>query len=136
MTRCRGRGDRRGGGRRGAGGRGEGGAVTAETALALPVLIAVTLAMVWLVSLGLAQMRVVDAAREAARAVARGESAAEAERLARVAAPGAQVSIRTVDGVVRVRVEKVVRPGAGLAADLGAATLAAEAEGLAEEVGP
>jgi Flp pilus assembly protein TadG len=106
--------------------------VTAETALALPVLVAVTLAMLWLVSLGLGQMRVVDAAREAARAVARGESPAEAERLSRIAAPGARVSIRTVDGVVRVRVEQVVRPGAGLVADLGAATLSAEAEGLAE----
>ena len=126
MTRCRSVADARG----------ERGAVTAETALALPVLIAVTLAMVWLVSLGLGQMRVVDAAREAARAVARGESAGEAERLARTVAPGSQVTIRTVDGVVRVRVEKVVRPGAGLVADLGAATLAAEAEGLAEEAGP
>ena len=54
--------------------RDERGAVTAETSVVLPLLVAVTLAMVWLVAVGLAQMRATDAAREAARALARGES--------------------------------------------------------------
>ncbi len=42
--------------------------------LALPVLVLVTAALAWLVALGVAQVRVVDAARETARAIARGES--------------------------------------------------------------
>ena len=47
------------------------GAVTAETAMVLPMLVAVALGLAWLVALAATQVRVVDAAREAARAVAR-----------------------------------------------------------------
>ena len=46
--------------------RGERGAATAELVAVLPVLVALVLAMVWLLSLGVAQVRTVDAAREAA----------------------------------------------------------------------
>ena len=46
--------------------------------MALPLLLAVTLGLVWLLTLGTAQVRMVDATRETARAVARGESVAEA----------------------------------------------------------
>ncbi len=48
--------------------------VTAELAMAVPLLLAVTLGMVWLLTLGTAQVRMVDATREAARAVARGDA--------------------------------------------------------------
>jgi Flp pilus assembly protein TadG len=112
----------------------ERGAVTAETALALPVLAAVLLALVWLLTLGLTQMRVTDAAREAARAAARGDGTARAEQLARTAAPGAQVEVVSDGGVVRVRVSKIQRPPGGLLGHLGEATLSAEAEGLVEGV--
>jgi Flp pilus assembly protein TadG len=114
--------------------RDERGAVTAETALVLPVLAAVLLAMVWLLALGLTQMRVTDAAREAARAAARGDGTARAEELARTAAPGARVEVVSDGGVVRVRVSKVQRPPGGLLGHLGEATLSAEAEGLVEGV--
>jgi Flp pilus assembly protein TadG len=114
--------------------RDERGAVTAETALALPVLAAVLLAMVWLLTLGLAQMRVTDAAREAARAAARGDGTARAEQLAHAAAPGARVEVITGGGVVRVRVSTVQRPPGGLLGHLAEATLRAEAEGLVEGV--
>ena len=50
----------------------DGGAATAELALGLPLLLAVTVGLVWLLAVGAAQVRVVDAAREAARAAARG----------------------------------------------------------------
>ena len=50
--------------------RGERGAVTAELAMALPLLVAVTVGLVWLLAIGAAQLRVVDGARETARAVA------------------------------------------------------------------
>ena len=44
--------------------RDERGAVTAEAAMALPVLVLFTLAMAWLVGLGVTQVRALDAARE------------------------------------------------------------------------
>ena len=53
--------------------RSERGAVTAELAMGLPLLVAVTIGLVWLLSVGAAQVRTVDAARETARAVARGD---------------------------------------------------------------
>ena len=59
------------------------GAVTAETAMMLPVLVLITLALVWLLALAAAQTRVVDAAREVARAVARDDAA----RIRRVPRP-------------------------------------------------
>lgn len=62
--------------------------MTAEAAVVLPVLVLVTVALAWLVSLGVAQARVVDASREAARALARGESRGTAVALARRVAPG------------------------------------------------
>ena len=52
---------------------GERGAVTAELALVLPMLVAVTVGLVWLLAVAAAQMRAVDAARETARAVPRGD---------------------------------------------------------------
>lgn len=94
--------------------RDESGMVTAETAVALPVLVAVTLAMVWLLTLGVAQMKVTDAAREAARALARGEPADRAVTLAEQAAPGATVTIEDDGGMVVVTVRQGVSPPGGV----------------------
>ena len=70
------------------------GAATAELVVALPVLMAVTIALAWFVSLGVAQARVVDAARETARAVARGDDMADALRRGReVGPPGTRLSV-------------------------------------------
>jgi Flp pilus assembly protein TadG len=78
------------------GGRTERGAVTAELAMAIPVLLAVTLGLVWTLSLGAAQVRMVDAAREAARAAARGDDAESAlERGREVAPAGARLTMTT-----------------------------------------
>jgi hypothetical protein len=49
--------------------------VTAEAAAVLPLLVALTLGLVWLVSLAATHVRVVDTAREVARAEARGDTA-------------------------------------------------------------
>src|SRR4051812_3291442 len=68
-------------------GRREDGAVTAEAAAVLPLLIAAALGVAWLVSLTVAQVRVVDGAREVARAVARGDSEGTALSLGRRVAP-------------------------------------------------
>ena len=67
--------------------RGERGAATAELALGIPLLVALTAGLVWMLAVGAAQVRVVDASREAARVVARGDDAAAAEAVARRIAP-------------------------------------------------
>ena len=103
-------------GDRGDGGdRGDRGAVTAEAALVLPILAVFALGLAWLVSLGVAQVRVTDAAREAARVLARGEPIAQAALLGRQVAPaGATVQVQRGGDTVRVRVQAPVRGPAGL----------------------
>ena len=108
--------------------------MTAELAMALPMLVLVTCALAWLLALGSTQLRLVDAAREVARAVARGddqESALEVGR--RVAPEGAEFTVTSGGGQVVVSV-------AAPAGDRGLAesllpdlTLRAEATALAEE---
>jgi hypothetical protein len=51
--------------------------VTAETAVVLPVIAAFTLVLVWMTSVAITEVRLVDSARDAARALARGEDEAE-----------------------------------------------------------
>jgi hypothetical protein len=93
----------------------ESGAVTAETAVALPLIAVFAVSMSWLVSLGITQVRALDAAREAARAAARSEGAGEAMALGRRVAPaGSRVSVGHGDGMVVVRVSSPVQGPAGL----------------------
>ena len=93
----------------------ESGAVTAETAVALPVIVIFAVSMAWLVSIGLVQVRAIDAARETARAAARGEAAAEAVGLGhRVAAEGSTISVRRSGQTVEVTVSSPVAGPAGL----------------------
>lgn len=106
--------------------------MTAETAAVMPLLVAVALAMVWLIGLGVAQVAVTDAAREAARAVARGDSVAEATLLAQRVAPGAQVSVSTEEGLVVVRVERRVQAAGALLDSFDGARVHAEAVALSE----
>lgn len=77
--------------------------MTAELALGLPLLLAVTAALAWLLSVGAAQVRTVDAARETARAVARGDDVEAAIALGRRVAPDG-VTIAVVEGDDRVTV--------------------------------
>jgi TadE-like protein len=109
------------------------GAVTAEAAMVLPVLVLFLLALVWLVGLGVAQVRVVDAAREAARAAARGEGAAAAVALARRVAPAAS-SAQVSQGGQRVHavVSCAVRGPGGLLALLPPVRVRAEAVAVRE----
>jgi len=79
--------------------------VTAELMTIAPFGVAVAFLLLWVVSLGLTQVRLADAARESARMVARGESQQAAEAMARRHAPGrATVEVTTRDGEVRVTV--------------------------------
>jgi hypothetical protein len=114
--------------------RGERGAATAELAMTLPLLIAVTIGLVWLLAVGSAQVRAVDAARETARAVARGDAVSEAvARGEQVAPPGSRVSVHDDGGrVTAVVVGRVSGPG-GLFGRLPSATVSAEAVAATEE---
>ena len=83
------------------------GMVTAEAALVLPILVLFALVGVAAVGVGQARVRCADAAREAARATARGDPGA-AGRLAAVAAGRPVVVTSTAAGsdtVVTVRLE-------------------------------
>lgn len=108
------------------------GAVTAETVLVLPLLASVTLAMVWLLTVGIAQVRVTDAAREAARALARGESTAAAEELVGRVAPGGRMSASRDGDRVVVTVTESRDPPFGLALELPGFTTEARAVALVE----
>lgn len=117
--------------------RSERGAVTAELASVLPMLVAVTVGLVWLLAVGSAQVRTVDAARETARAVARGDDEAGAvARGLQVATPGSTVTVARGAGEVRVTVTGRVRGPGGLFGRLPAPTVRATAVAAAEEPAP
>lgn len=103
--------------------------------MALPLLLAVTVGLVWLLSAAMAQVRIVDAARESARAAARGD--AEAEAVARgleVAPEGSRITIRASgDRVAAEAVGEVEGPG-GLFGFLPAVTVRARAVAATEVV--
>ena len=93
----------------------ESGAVTAETAVALPLIAIFTLSMAWLVSIGITDVRAIDAARETARVAARSDGAGEAASLGRRVAPaGSSISVSRSGGAVVARVSSPVTGPAGL----------------------
>jgi Flp pilus assembly protein TadG len=85
--------------------------VTAEMAVALPVLMLLVLTAVYAVQVMGMRVRCLDAAREVARAAARGDPRAAA--IGREVLPGASVSIRRSDGaltaVVAIRLHPLGR---------------------------
>ena len=88
--------------------------VSAELATAVPALLLVLVAGVGAVRVGVDQLRCVDAARLGARAAARGDPPAEVRALTARAAPkGAQVSIGSARGEVRVVVTATTGGWAG-----------------------
>lgn len=91
------------------------GMVTAETAVVLPVLVFILAAALAAVSVVTAQMRCTDAAREGARAAARGESDAAVIQIAASSAPaGSAVSVSRNEDTVTVEVSASVALFAGL----------------------
>lgn len=103
----------------------------------LPLLAAVTVGLVWLLAVGAGQVRVVDAARETARALARGDEPAAAVAVGkRVAPDGATVHVSTTGGQVRVTVMGEVTGPGGLFAALPPARLRAEAVAVTEQGPP
>ena len=108
--------------------------VTAETATVLPFLLLVTLALAWLIAVGIAQVRCLDAAREAARVMARGDGSRAAVNVAtRVAPSGARVEMHETDAVVEVEVTLRLSPPVPLLGDVMAVPLSATATAALEE---
>ncbi len=104
--------------------------VTAETAVVLPVLLLVLAGAVAAVVVVGAQLRCVDAAREGARAAARGESSAVVASLAERAGPdGARVATAVSGEQVTVTVTARVQPLGPLPL---AVTVSSSATGLVE----
>lgn len=93
----------------------ETGAVTAEAAVVIPLLALVTVALAWLVSVAVAHVQALDAAREVARSVARGDSESSGVALGqRVASEGSRIRVGVGDGTVVVTVSSRVRGPGGL----------------------
>ena len=112
------------------------GAATAELALGIPLLVSLTVGLVWLLAVGEAQVRVVDAARETARAAARGDADAEAVARGEQVAPGAVVTLVARDGNVVSTATASVAPPGGLLAFLPAARVHAQAVAATEDSSP
>jgi hypothetical protein len=101
--------------------------------MVLPLLAAVTVGLVWLLATGAAQLRAVDAARETARALARGDEAGAAIAVGlRVAPEGSRVHVTTTEGRVHVTVTGEVAGPGGIFAALPPARLHAEAVAVRE----
>lgn len=102
--------------------------------MVLPILVAVTWGMVWLLSVGLAQVRTVDAARETARAAARGDPTSVAVAAGRrVAPPGAAVTVAVTDEQVVVDASAMVSGPGGLFEWLPQVRVHARAVAVSEE---
>lgn len=110
------------------------GAAAAETAAVLPILLSMVVGAVWLLSLAVTQVLVVDAAREAARVAARGEGDRAVVAAGEKVAPGnARFSIRRSGGDVVVEVEARVGGPGGVFAFLPLPTAKASATASVEE---
>jgi len=108
------------------------GMVTAEAAVVLPVLVFVLAAALAAVSVVTAQMRCADAAREGARAAARGESDAAVWQIASASAPS-ESSISVARGADTATVE--VRAGVDLVPGLGPSIAVSDSATAALEPG-
>lgn len=107
---------------------GDAGYVTAETAIVLPVLAILVAAALWAIAVAGAQLRCVDAARDGARAAARGESGPAVMVAARATAPqGASIEIARNGSQIVVTVKVRVGPASGVLASIPAPVVAASA---------
>ena len=114
--------------------RGERGAVTAELALGLPLVLAVTVGLVWLLAAASAQIRVVDAARESARSMARGDSESAARAVAQQIAPaGAAIQVVVEGSRVAVTASAAVDGPGGLLDFLPGVTVRSRAVAVLED---
>lgn len=113
---------------------GQRGTVTVEAAVVLPIIAAFALTLVWMLTVGIAKVETVDAARDAARAIARGDDPEQARVIAaRTAPPDADIHIsedRT--GEVTVTVSVRAEPPGWLLVPLPAVDVGSQATTLVE----
>lgn len=97
--------------------RGDRGSATAETAIVLPVVV-VMVVVILVTGAGIgSQVQLENAARGAARELARGEDASAATATAQeISGPGTQVSIRSEGDWVHVQVTRTLQLDAGILA--------------------
>lgn len=100
------------------------GTVVAEAALVIPVLLAVTVLLVWVVSLGASYVRLLDIAQTGARQLARGVAIVESP-------PGVEFTIVDHDGLIRVQASERIAPPLVAFIDWGV-TITAEAHAVPE----
>ncbi|WP_165555838.1 TadE family type IV pilus minor pilin [Kribbella pittospori] len=80
------------------------GAITAELAIALPVLLTLLLLGIWAIGLVILNIQCIDAARDAARSAARGDPFDQAQAIGRRTAPGATITITRTGKDIHVKV--------------------------------
>ncbi len=86
------------------------GAVTTETALALPFLLTLVLAGIWCIGLITTHLQCIDASRDIARALARGDTPADLQSLIhQLTPPTATVTYQTTP-TIQVTVKATPRP--------------------------
>ncbi|MDQ3627952.1 MAG: pilus assembly protein [Actinomycetota bacterium] len=111
----------------------ESGMVTAEAALVIPMLLLVAVVCGWIVAVGAAQVRLIDAAREGARLAGRGEPPAVVEAAIEQTGPdGTTGQVSPGANTVTVHVSARVEPGLPLLDLLPAVTLDSSATSALE----
>ena len=88
---------------------GDRGSVLLETALAIPLLVAVAMALLWVLGIGSTALALGDTARDAARSIARGEPVDEVVRRTSGRAPRAEITIDRAGGLVSIELVEYVR---------------------------
>ena len=110
------------------------GMVTAETAMVLPIVAAFVLALVWLISVAVTEIRLIDAARDAARGVARGDADDVVRaQIASTAPAGTTLALTHAGDEVMAEVSVAAEAPGWLLVPLPAIELHASATTLAED---
>lgn len=79
-----------------------------ETAIAIPALVAVCMALLAVLAVGVATLTLGDTAREAARSLARGEHVVAVKQAAEEASPKAVVHIHQIGSMITVDIEQTL----------------------------
>ena len=88
--------------------RGDQGSAVLETAIGIPVLVSVGAALLWGLGVGLTTLSMADTARDAARALARGEEVSAVLGEASRRAPNAMIDVAHEGDTVVVQVRRTV----------------------------
>ncbi|MFC9687523.1 TadE family type IV pilus minor pilin [Kribbella sp. NPDC056951] len=86
------------------------GAITTETAIVLPFLLTLLLAGIWCIGVVTTHLQCIDASRDIARALARGESPADIQSLIHQITPPASTVTYQTTPTIQVAVKATPRP--------------------------